>query len=120
MVLAADVVTAALAIGVVVLCVTTAVSALALPSPWRRRRRTVPAYPIRERRVITGPPATVPERLALPPVPRQDAGRTDGPEPDLREAESLVAHLLDHDPERLAELLAHWINADDDRGSPST
>lgn len=116
MVLAADVVTAALAIGVVVLCVTTAVSALALPSPWRqRRRRAVQGYPVTERRVVTGPPVRA--SIALPPAPRQVAAPSDGPTTGIREAESLVEHLLDHDPDRLAELLTHWINADDERES---
>ena len=116
--LAADLVSAALAIGVVVLCVTTAVSALALPSPWRRRARTLPVARIRERRVVTGPPATVPPQFALPPAPRQNPRPTDDHAAGLREAESLVEHLIDHDPERFAELLAHWINADDPGSTP--
>lgn len=118
--LAADVVTVALVLGVVVLCVTTAISSLALPSiAWRRRRRRVAQhYPVVQRRVVTGPPATA--RYALPPAPRQHAHTPDDREcvAQLRDAESMIEHLLEHDPGRLAALLATWINTDhDDTGN---
>jgi hypothetical protein len=116
MVLAIDVPTAVLIFGVVVLCVTTAISSLALPQltlrRWRRRSPMV-TFPVLERRVVTGRPAAIP-RLGLPPAPRQQSATTDvrANSEDLREAERLVEHLLEHDPSRLAALLTRWIDAD--------
>lgn len=118
--LAVDFVTVALVVAVVVLCVTTAASALALPSwSWRRRHRGhhLPHYPVLQRRVVTGPPASAP--LALPPAPRQRPRTTDDRESavQVHDAESLIEHLLENDPARLAALITAWINSDDDHGN---
>lgn len=122
--LAIDLVSFALVVGVAVLCVTTALSSLALPSvnSWRRKRRRRRAplqLPVAQRRVVTGPPATGRPPAPLPAAARQNAYSPDTffRTPQLREAEVLVEHMLEHDPRRLAELITNWINSDQPSGA---
>lgn len=120
--IATDVPTVLLVIGVLALVVTTALSSLAIPTlTFTRRRRPRPqmAQPAIPRRVVTGRPAALPP-LALPPAPRQDPISTDDrpSATHVRDAETLIEHLVEHDPERLADMLTRWINSDpplDDR-----
>lgn len=104
-----DVATLLLVGGIVVLCATTAITALAIPSigPRRRRRRLRSASP-----VAYGPierPAR--HALALPSATRTHVpaeGRVD----DVGAAWDLIEQMLEHHPERLVAVLTDWITAD--------
>lgn len=125
---AVDVPVIALVIGIVILIITTAVSALSLPELTFRRRRHVHLHfpPSVPRRVVTGRPAALPRpspddgpnvapAIALPPAP---PARVDPYRPSARrdalldDAEAVIEHLIEHDPDRLADLFTRWINSD--------
>jgi hypothetical protein len=121
--IAIDIPTVLLVVGIVALCVTTAISSLALPTftiTLRRRRRkrrtqTSPSHelpPFTPRRVITGRPAEL--RPIELPAPRQAGSAPDDPSSaaDIRYAEELIEHLLEHHPQRLVDLLTRWIHGD--------
>ncbi len=105
-----------LSAGIVVLCATTAITALSLPSfspHWRRRRRpTFDVIPMTYRR--PGDSALGRTPLALPAAPGHrrrlpdDQDRVD----DIDTAWALIERLLEHDPHRLVDVLTTWI-ADD-------
>lgn len=120
--------TAVLVAAILTLCVTTALTSLALPtmSLWRRRRPTpsgsvaIPEPPVR--RAVTGLPARLPTYTPAAPG-AIELGPVAGPEPvppdsppdpaELRDAEALIEHLLERNPERLAELITLWLNEDE-------
>lgn len=113
-----DVAVALLVVGVLALCVTTAATTLDIRLPRGRRRRRVqsaaPGSPAR--RVITGPPASLPP-IELGPAPSGTAVRSAAggqPPAEVREAEALIDRMLERDPELVARLFTSWI-ADDDR-----
>lgn len=119
--IAIDIPTILLVIGIVALCVTTAISSLALPTfsitlrRRRRNRRTSRPHelpPFTPRRVITGRPAEL--RPIELPAPRQAGPAPDDPSSaaDIRYAEELIEHLLEHHPQRLVDLLTRWIHGD--------
>lgn len=105
-----------LSAGIVVLCATTAITALSLPSfrpHWRRRRRpTFDVIPITYR--PPGDAASGRAPLALPAAPGHrrrppdDRDRVD----DIDTAWALIERLLEDDPHRLVDVLTTWI-ADD-------
>ncbi len=104
--LAVDVAGVVLVAGILVLCGTTTITALTLPSfsPTLRRRQ-------RRRRV---PFAVEPKApLALPPAPRHRRSSADGPvrDGDIDAAWDLIERLLEHDPDRLADVLTRWISS---------
>jgi hypothetical protein len=120
--LAIDPAVVLLSAGIIVLCATTAITALSLPSfrpHWRRRRR--PAFdviPMTYRR----PAATVSGRtpLALPAAPGHRRWPPDDPDrvDDIDTAWALIERLLEHDPHRLVDVLTTWIA--DDLPGPET
>lgn len=108
--LAIDVVSVALVVGVLALAATSVISSTAVgPLSVRRRSRRSPELPpVRQRRVVTGPPAIDRDWLSPPVVPRHVP-----PAPDvqvdaerLREAADLVDYLIVNDPAHLARLVA--------------
>lgn len=131
--IAIDIPSLFLVIGIVVLCATTAVTALSLPSlEWRRGRRgsergvvesLAMERPMMTRRVVTGRPASLPQvssflapaAIELPPAPaRQNARVPDGPRTKVDDAQDFISKLIDDEPERLAELMMQWMNSDPD------
>lgn len=121
--IAIDTSTAVLAVAILTLCVTTAVTSLALPSfSFTRRRRARETPPDRPaRRVVTGRPARLPEypamtspAIELGPAPRPVRTPTDGRVgvEHVGDAVALIEQLLDEHPERLAELISLWVNED--------
>lgn len=134
---AIDIASTLLIVGIIVLCATTAVTALSLPGiDWRFRRRptadhSISRYtieqPLLSRRVVTGRPATLPHGssrdflgpIELPPAPPRQITRTpDGPQSDVDDAEALLARLAEQDPERLAELMMYWMKSDTGSNRP--
>lgn len=120
--IAADVATVLLIIGIGALSVTTVVTGLSLPRiAFRRRRRQLERRPtppraIPQRRAVTGP------RVQLPPLPLPAAPRQTGDVPDRQQlasdaqaAEQLIERLLDADPEALADVMTTWIRSDIER-----
>jgi hypothetical protein len=113
--LAIDPAVVLLAGSIVVLCATTAITALTLPSfsPqwWRRNRRPVPAIPMSYRRAAD---TAVFPALALPPAPRHGHRAPDGHDrvDDVETAWALIERLLEHDPDRLVDVLTRWIGED--------
>jgi len=131
-VLATDVPTTVLIVGVLILGATTAISALALPpiTLSLRRRRSRPTRPLpvtapdryvpaTYRRVITGQPASLPP-VDLPADSRQTAGSTDDhPTSDeVAAAQALIEQLIEEEPQRLADLMNSLIRADDQQFRP--
>ncbi len=111
-----DVATVLLISGIVVLCITTAITALSLPSfspQWRRRpRRDVPALTV-STRAVAARPVTKPA-LALPPAARHRSTVSDRHDSvdDVDTAWVLIERLLEQDPDRLVEVLTQWISDD--------
>ena len=120
--LAIDPAVALLSAGIVVLCATTAITALSLPSfrpHWRRRRRpTFDPIPMTYRRPADVVSGRTP--LALPAAPRHRGRPTDDPHrvDDVDTAWALIERLLEHDPHRLVDVLTTWIA--DDLPDPDT
>ncbi len=121
--LGADLPIVVLGSSVVVLLACTALLSWTLPSIgwWRRwRTRSARSRPVRRRAVTGRPPALpvgpVPTASARRPLlpARQRAAAADVPRPDdgTSEAEAMIGHLLDTDPERIAWLMMHWIRHD--------
>lgn len=137
--LAIDVLSSLLIVGVVLLCATTAVATLNVPGiDWSTRRRSGVANEAGSldelvgidrasaaRRVVTGRsvehvPAVLPHLAAsieMPAAPTgQDAKSPDGSrldgDPDVAAAEAFITELLDENPQRLADLMLHWIASD--------
>lgn len=125
---AVDVPVVALVVGIVILIITTAVSALSLPELTFRRRRNVHLHfpPSVPRRVVTGRPAALPrtsadtDRIVAPPIalPPAPSAPVDPYPPSARrdalldDAEAVIEHLIDNDPDLLADLFTRWINSD--------
>lgn len=126
--LASDVPTALLVVGVIVLCVTTAITTLALPTitiSRRERRGHRPGrrfddglqtmiVPASYRRAVATPAVDVPV-IELPPARQGHEAPDHRPtSSDIAAAEALLEHLLEHEPQRLAELMTTWISTDDE------
>lgn len=110
--LAIDIAVFVLGAGVAVLCVTTAITALSLPSfnpSWRRRTRSMPTMnPI----TIAYERPSQRRALALPPGRYERPIDVDSSTGDVDEAWDLIEHLLERDPGRLAGVLQQWIAGD--------
>ena len=132
-----DVPVIVLVIGVVVLCITTVVTAFNLPSrPWGRHGWVLERRQHRRRDtdrrsrhdgtdgVITAATVRLADPngrrppIALPPAPTD--GRRPDPLAQLDDPEAVIAHLLDTDPELLARVMSDWIRNDDIRPAPPT
>lgn len=118
--LAIDVTTVVLIGGTVVLCITTVITALAIPSfspSWRRRNRpsTTILHPSRRGSTIVTPP--VRPAFALPPAPGRTRREPDDPEQidDVDTAWALIERLLESDPGRLVDVLHGWITEELDQ-----
>ncbi len=112
--LAVDLAGAVLVGGILVLCVTTTITALTLPSfnpTWRRRPRSDHGLlALSYRSTVADPPLPT---LALPAAPGH---RVDSPDDrfedgDIDAAWALIERLLEHDPDRLVEVLTRWISS---------
>lgn len=115
--LAIDIAAAALIAGIVVLCVTTTITTLALPSflpSWRRRRQPPPPMiPVTYRRALAEPPAR--PAIELPPAPRHRGAWLDDrvAQGDVDAAWALIERMLEHEPDRLVDILTRWISSDE-------
>lgn len=109
-----DLATALLIAGIIVLCATTAITALALPSfgvYWRRRQRDdASATPATYGIVPPGPAAR--PALALPAPHRPSTPRDPNTIDDVDTAWAMIERMLEHDPDRLVEVLTTWITED--------
>lgn len=121
-VLAVDLVSVALVIGVLVLGATSLVSSTAAGSlaGRRRARRRQEVPPVRPRRIVTGPPAIDRDWLGPPPAPRHVPSGPDVQVDDdrMREAADLVDYLIVNDPVRLTHLVAQVLQQEHRTDAP--
>lgn len=118
--LAIDVTTVLLIGGIVVLCITTVITALTLPSfspSWRRRHRPSTMILPTSHRASTIVTPEVRPAFALPPAPGRTGREPDDPEQidDVDTAWALIERLLEHDPGRLVDVLHGWITEELDQ-----